>query len=264
MPSKHFERCDSMIKSTIFLLNTTSVLSVIYFIMIAFYSGIKTSFLWFWPFLAVCAAAASFLLRYAQPRRTAAPWRIVSPALMALVWLAFLVLFFTECRILRSATDAPEENAEYMIILGAQVRGDKPSLSLQARIDTAAEYLLAHPAMTAICSGGQGKGENKSEAAAIRDGLLAAGVSSDRIFLEEASTSTAQNLRFCQKLLPSSDTPVVIVTNDFHCHRAGLIAEKCGYENASTLAAGQFLLTTPHYFLREFFALLKDFIVGNL
>lgn len=253
-----------MTKSTVFLLNTTSILSILYFIMIALYSGIKTSFLWFWPFLAICCAAVSLLLRYAGRHRTAAPWHVLHPAILVCVWLAFLVLFFTECMILHSASKTPEADAEYMIVLGAQVRGDKPSLSLQARIDTAAEYMLAHPKVTAICSGGQGKGENKSEAAAIRDGLLAAGISADRILLEDASTSTVENLRFCRKLLPAADTPVVIVTNDFHCHRAGRIAEKCGYENASTLAAGQFLLTTPHYFLREFFALFKDFIVGNL
>lgn len=253
-----------MTKSTIFLLNTTSILSILYFIMIAVYSGAKTSFLWFWPFLAACSAAASFLLRYAGRHRSTAPWNILHPAVIACVWLAFLVLFFTECRILRSASEAPEADAEYLIVLGAQVRGDKPSLSLQARIDTAAEYLLSHPKVTAICSGGQGKGENISEAASIRDGLLSAGVSADRILLEEASTSTVENLRFSQRFLPSAGAPVVIVTNDFHCYRAGRIAEKCGYENVSTLAAGQFLLTTPHYFLREFFALFKDFIVGNL
>lgn len=253
-----------MIKSTLTLLNSASVLSLIYFILIAFYSGIKTSFLWFWPALAVCCGAASFLLRYANLHRVTQPWRILLPTLLIGIWAAFLTLFATECAILHTATKEPEENVEYMIVLGAQVRGDKPSLSLQARIDTAAEYLSNHPQVNVICSGGKGKGENKSEAAAIRDGLILLGIDPARIQMEDASTNTVENLRFCKELLPTPCPRVLIVTNDFHCKRAGLIAKKCGYMDSSTLSAGQFLLTTPHYFLREFFALFKDFLIGNL
>ncbi len=253
-----------MIKSTLTLLNSASVLSLIYFILIALYSGIRTSFLWFWPVLAVCCGVASFLLRYTNLHRTAMPWRILTPTLLIGIWTVFLILFITECAILYTATKEPEENVEYMIVLGAQVRGDKPSLSLQARIDTAAEYLAAHPQVKVICSGGKGRGENKSEAAAIRDGLLLLGIDPARIQMEDTSTNTVENLRFCRELLPTPCPPVLIVTNDFHCKRAGLIAKKCGYMDSSTLSAGQFLLTTPHYFLREFFALLKDFLIGNL
>lgn len=253
-----------MTKSTIYLLDITSIVSVVYFAMIAFFSGIRTSFLWFWPFLAVCCAGASFFLRFAQGHRSDMPWRVLSPVTVAVIWTAFLILFLTESYILNAASAAPGGEAQYMIVLGAQVRGDVPSLTLQARIDAAAEYLRAHPSVMVICSGGQGSGENKSEAAAIRDGLLDAGIEENRILLEEASTNTVENLRFCKELLPSADTPTIIVTNDFHCRRAGLIAKKCGYTNILSLPAGQFLLTTPHYFLREFFALFKDFLVGNL
>ncbi len=226
-----------MIKSTLTLLNSASVLSLIYFILIALYSGIRTSFLWFWPVLAVCCGVASFLLRYTNLHRTAMPWRILTPTLLIGIWTVFLILFITECAILYTATKEPEENVEYMIVLGAQVRGDKPSLSLQARIDTAAEYLAAHPQVKVICSGGKGRGENKSEAAAIRDGLLLLGIDPARIQMEDTSTNTVENLRFCRELLPTPCPPVLIVTNDFHCKRAGLIAK-----NAATWTVPPFLL----------------------
>ena len=246
------------------MLHFIGIISVVYSIIIAAYSGIRTSFLWFWPFLGICCFAYAQFLRLAALHAQEKNRRFLPPLLTALFWFAFLCLFLTECFLLHASEKEPAQDASHLIILGAQVRGDTPSLSLQARIDTAAEFLLAHPEVTAICSGGQGTGENKSEAAAIRDGLLSAGISADRILLEEASTNTVENLRFCQPLLPSPDTPAMIVTNDFHCLRAGLIAKKCGYANSSTLAARQFLLTTPHYFVREFFALLKDFLAGNL
>lgn len=253
-----------MTKATIYLLNLTGIISMIYFAMILVYSGIKTSFLWFWPFLAACCAAVSFFLRFSQGHATQALWRILSQTATVCVWLAFLSLLLVEGFILNAASATPSADARYMIILGAQVRGDTPSLTLKARIDTAAAYLKTHPDVIVICSGGQGSGENISEAAAIQRGLLSAGIGEERIRLEDASTSTVENLRFCKKLLPSPDTKTIIVTNDFHCCRAGLIAKKCGYTNSSTLPAKKFLLTTPHYFVREFFAVLKDFIAGNL
>ncbi|MDE7325644.1 MAG: YdcF family protein [Lachnospiraceae bacterium] len=252
-----------MTKSTIYLLNTAGVLSLIYFILIAVYSGIRTSFLWFWPFFSVCCAAASFLLFLGMGKKSTF-WRFLTPAITACVWLSFLLLFSVEYAIMRSAAKEPKEESEYMIVLGAQVRGDKPSLTLQARIDSAAEYLTAHPQIKVICSGGQGKGENLPEALAIKNGLVAKGISPSRILIEDRSTNTVENLRFCLDLLPDPSSPTIIVTNDFHCMRAGLIAKKCGYANSFTLPAGQFLLTTPHYFIREFFALFKDFLFGNL
>ena len=154
-----------------------------------------------------------------------------------------MLLLATECSILHSAAKEPEKEAEYMIVLGAQVRGDTPSLTLKSRIDAAAKYLMTHPELKVICSGG---------------------IDPSRILLEDQSTNTVENLRFCLSLLPDASTKTIIVTNDFHCMRAGLIAKKCGYANSSTLSAGQFLLTTPHYFIREFFALVKDFLSGNL
>ncbi len=253
-----------MIKSTVYMLYFISTISFIYSIIIAAYSGIQTSFLWFWPFLGICCFGYARLLNRAAVQAQEKSGRFPALLLTALFWFAFLFLFLTECLLLHTAKKEPSPNVSHIIILGAQVRGDTPSLSLQARIDTAAEFMLAHPQVTAICSGGQGPGENKTEAAAIRDGLIAAGIASDRILLEEASTSTVENLRFSQPLLPSPSSSTVIVTNDFHCLRAGLIAGKCGYTDCSTLAAKQFLLTTPHYYIREFFALLKDFFAGNL
>ncbi|MBQ9119879.1 MAG: YdcF family protein [Lachnospiraceae bacterium] len=252
-----------MLRTTIYFLRTAGVLSIIYFLIITVYSGIRTSFLWIWPFVAICSFSFSALLDYAA-KQANKNWTLAYRGLLTLFWLGFCLLFFILCKLVRTANTPPSQDAEYVIILGAQVRGSTPSLSLQARIDTAAEYLNAHPDCTAICSGGQGEGENLSEAAVIRQGLLAHGIAEERILMEADSTTTVENLLFCSKLLPATDTPVILVTNNFHCYRAGLLAKKLGYETVSTLGANRFLATTPHYYFREFFALVKEFIVGNI
>lgn len=54
--------------------------------------------------------------------------------------------------------EAPND-ADYMILLGAKVKGTEPSYSLQYRIDKAAEYLKTHEQTIVIVSGGKRKKE---------------------------------------------------------------------------------------------------------
>ncbi len=67
---------------------------------------------------------------------------------------------------------APAEST--VIVLGCQVRGTEPSLTLQRRVDAAADYLRAHPQARCVASGGQSDDEEISEAECIRAALIAA------------------------------------------------------------------------------------------
>lgn len=80
---------------------------------------------------------------------------------------------FLHMKIQESIHQQIPENADYLIILGARVKGSIPSLSLQYRIDKAAEYLTANKHTLAIVSGGKGPGEDISEAKAMQQGLIA-------------------------------------------------------------------------------------------
>ena len=253
-----------MTRITTILLYIISAGAIQYFLLIACYSGFKTSFLWFWPLLSACCIVYSITLTSCSRNHTSELSHRFSFALVIVFWMILMLFCSVEFRICRAAAQKPSADTEYLIVLGAQVRGDIPSLSLQARIDAAADYLSAHPSVKVLCSGGQGRGENKTEAAAIRDGLVARGINPNRMILEEESTSTRENLLNCLSLLPSVDCPVAIITNEFHCYRAGLIARRTGYTNSSTLSANQFLLTTPHYFVREFFALTKEQLTHHI
>ena len=54
--------------------------------------------------------------------------------------------------------------SDFVIVLGAGVRGTEPSRVLRQRINTAYDVLMVHPDLKAILSGGKGEGENISEA----------------------------------------------------------------------------------------------------
>ena len=66
---------------------------------------------------------------------------------------------------------------EVIIVLGCKIKGDRPSLSLIKRIDTAYAFLKDNPKTAAILSGGQGADENLSEALCMRDRLAEKGLS---------------------------------------------------------------------------------------
>ena len=72
-------------------------------------------------------------------------------------------------------TDRDPERS-YLIVLGAAVHGDRPSLSLYHRLTSALEYLEQYPNSKAVLSGGQGNGENISEALCMHDWLVSSGI----------------------------------------------------------------------------------------
>ena len=165
-------------------------------------------------------------------------WSIVLSALMA--------------RQALSKPDAPTT----VIILGCKVNGEVPSLALMRRIDAAADYLLEHPDVMVIASGGQGPGEWISEAEAIRRRLESRGVDPERILLEDQSTSTYENLSFSKALLEEYDlgNDIIIVSEDYHLFRATRFANRLEL-NAQTLPAHGRLYLLPTFWVREWFAL---------
>ncbi|MBR3570049.1 MAG: YdcF family protein [Oscillibacter sp.] len=148
-----------------------------------------------------------------------------------------------------------------LIVLGAGVNGETPSLSLQTRIDAAAAYLSGRPGVPVVLSGGQGPGENIAEAQAMENALRAR--FPDKAFLlEDKSTSTAENFRYSKAILSAEgidpeSASIMIVTNDFHMARACLIAQRQGIHTLTLAAPLPYGWLTVNYYIREAFALVK-------
>lgn len=152
---------------------------------------------------------------------------------------------------------AGENSAKWIIVLGAQVRGRKITDSLKRRLDAAYEYLSEHPEVKVVVSGGQGKGEDISEAAAMAEYLERAGIEKKRIVQEDASTNTLENLKYSRTLVEDCKSPVGIVSNNFHVYRGCMYAKRAGFENAFPIAAGCHPVLFLNYFVRECLAVWK-------
>ena len=210
----------------------------------------------------VCLLGAALERWAAESRRG----KLCRRAFLALLCAGAVAFSCVEGLLLsRGGADNDALPAEAAIVLGAGVNGETPSLILQSRIERAADYLTKHPDTVAILSGGQGDGERISEAECMRRRLTARDVGEDRLLLEDRSTSTAENFAFSKVLLQEHgidpDTAVIaVVTSDFHCFRAHLIAQRAGLTVIDVPAEVDWLLLNANYYIREFFALGKTLI----
>ena len=115
-------------------------------------------------------------------------------ALSLLLALCAVWFLGTEVYLISGARTDDTTPCQYIVVLGAQVRGTQPSRAMRDRTDAAAAYLSAHPDVICIVSGGQGPGEKITEAACMRRLLLDAGIPEGRIWLEPKASDTAENL----------------------------------------------------------------------
>ncbi|MGI6071102.1 MAG: YdcF family protein [Blautia sp.] len=157
----------------------------------------------------------------------------------------------------------PKER-EYLIVLGAHVRGTELTKALYERVHKAWEYMDTHPSVIAVLSGGRGEGEEMSEARAMEAYLLNKGIAQERLLLEERSTNTAENIAFSLDMIGDCHRPVAVVTNHFHIPRSCAIARKAGCTDVTGIAAPYRSVRLLWYIPREILAYVKDKIYGNL
>ena len=169
--------------------------------------------------------------------------------------IGLLVVGITECIIIEASFGDPAAHCDYMVVLGAGVHGDQPSLSLRNRIDAACDYLTTHPDVTAVLSGGQGEGENLSEAQCMFDHLSAMGIDEDRLWMEDRATSTWENLQFSLNLIEEATgqrpEKLGVLSSEYHLFRASLFADACGVDFLGIPAKTTKISLRINYFMRE-------------
>lgn len=173
--------------------------------------------------------------------------------------IAALVLIESGCMI-RAACRKPNESAT-VIVLGCRVYGERASLSMVERLEAAYEYLYAHEGSICILSGGQGEGENISEAECMYRWLVKKGVEPERLIKEEDSVSTRENLAFSKKLIEENglNPEIAIATSEYHQYRAGRIAKTLDMKYGAICGHTAFWLF-PTYYVRELYGILYEWI----
>ncbi|WP_461206984.1 YdcF family protein [Clostridium sp. DL1XJH146] len=186
--------------------------------------------------------------------------KILFTTVVTIVLASFLIF---EGIIIHEGRQKEMSESDYVIVLGAGLRGNIILASLQYRLEKCVEYVEEYPNTTIIVSGGQGPDELVSEAAAMKEFLVNNGVDEEKIIMEDKSTSTMENLQFSKEKIiedgGSTDSTISLITNGFHMYRAKFLAKRVGLE-VSSMPAKSYLPAVPNFYVREYFAFVKSFI----
>ena len=205
---------------------------------------------------------AAVLLALRILKKKDAP-RVWSRILIGLTAASMAVIFGAMGYIAVQGRDSSMQEADvpdFIVVLGAQVQGDGPSLTLKKRLDRTLEFLQANPDKTVIVSGGQGADEVHTEASVMAQYLLARGAQPAQVIEEDQASNTRENLLFSAALAEARgiDTSrVLIVTSDFHMCRAKYIARTLGMEPYGLTSSTWPWILKLNYTLREVFAFCK-------
>ena len=179
--------------------------------------------------------------------------------------LALLLFLAAETPILYTALTAGKSDAPYVIVLGAAVYGETPSISVRHRCDRASEHLASHPDAAVVVSGGRGEGENISEAEAMRRYLADKGVAQSRILMEDRSTSTWENLTFSKQIIEESGgdpSRVAVVSSAYHLYRARRMAAALGMAADGLASSDGYPVYMAGMYIREALAVWKLWVWG--
>lgn len=183
------------------------------------------------------------------------PGRIAVCAAGAAV-IGFVGFCGYNCVMMADYSDKPLEQIRCVMILGCQVRGREPGRDMLSRMSTALPLLEDNPECPVIVTGGQGAGEDISEAECMKQWLISRGIAEDRIYTEDRSHSTATNFVNSAPILEKlgiSDG-IAVVTNDFHQYRSEIYARRLGL-SVGHYSAATGLRVLPNYIIRELAAL---------
>ncbi len=185
-------------------------------------------------------------------------WMLWTIGILAVLITAFVCALF-----LHGKTDTVTYKENAVIVLGASIKGDKPTKSLQNRLDRAVSYHKQNPDAMIIVSGGKGSQETVTEAYAMEQYLIGQGVPASCILKEDAATSTKENFSYTKALIDEhfgKDCAIAFITTDYHIYRASRYAARAGFSNVTHAHSD-----TPWYMivpsgLRECLAVCKMWI----
>jgi uncharacterized SAM-binding protein YcdF (DUF218 family) len=219
----------------------------------------------------VCLLLIAIILFYTLMPMVGVKWpilaKVTTRVFTVILVIGLLVVGITEAVIIKASFGSPKEQVEYMVVLGAKVRHDGPSVSLWDRIYGAYNYMDAHPEVIAIVSGGQGPDEPMTEAASMYQELVKLGIDPSRIWLEDRATSTWENLNFSLDLIEEKTgqrpTKLGVVSSEYHLFRASLFAKACNVDFVGIPAHTSRPSQMINHFMREVAGVWHYILLGG-
>lgn len=216
--------------------------------------------------LLLCALAAVLAFYGLMARWGTRAARVLSVLGAILLGAGFALFMMAEIPVWLYGHSDEDTDAPYLIVMGAAVHGTAPSLSMLERTQAAYGWLIDHPEGVAVVSGGQGNGENISEARAMFDLLTAWGIPRERVLMESLSTSSYENILFSLRVIEDHGGDplgrVALCSSEYHLHRLCVIARALGCEPVRVAATTEHPALRVNYAVREAFGLWRIWVLG--
>lgn len=263
-----------------------AIASAIYGILLSVQTSMLASQNWIWLAAAACFFAFAAIL-YIYKRHSGFLPLVVG--MYTILTAAALVFVITEVIIINGARCEDTANLDYIIVLGAGIKSEtEPGETLRLRLDKAIEYMENNERTMAVLSGGRGSDEPCEEANTMAYYMIKRGIAPSRLYLELQSRDTSENIAYSvaliedqrERKLKANPKPtkapgpalkaetrpstIGILTNDFHLYRALQTAKREGLEGCCGIAARTPAFLTVHLYVREFFAVIKDKLYGDI
>lgn len=238
-----------------FLYALLAIISLLYSVAVYMVGSGTFSFV-IWIF-----AALFFEFLYIMDKKNIWPKvpKILRYAFRTIVTIGHTIFVICQGCILTQFFANGDSGADYIIVLGAQMRDWGPSVVYKARLDSAKEYLNNNPDTKVIVTGGQGINESISEGEGGKIYLVEQGIREDRILVENKSLDTDENISNALMLIDTNDDMKIgIVTNNFHVFRGVMIAKRYTDAKISGIAAYTEYRYLPNNMVRETFGILKN------
>jgi len=198
--------------------------------------------------------------------RLGAWYRNSKRVILTLLFILFISFLFIEGVIIYNGLNKDKVKTDYLIVLGAGLRGETPSLALMNRMKSALVYANKYPDVLLVLSGGQGIEETISEGEAMKRYFIANGIEEDRLILEDKAKNTYENFKNSYELLNNlgvkMPVKIMIETNNFHMFRSKFLAKRVGFIAYGEPSAIPYYLI-PNLYIREYFAVIKSFLLDR-
>ncbi len=180
----------------------------------------------------------------------------------ALFSVSSAIVDVTEERILTPEDASLLEDVDCILVLGAGVNSNGvPSQYLQDRLDISFELYFDGVSDRLLMSGDHGTVEY-DEVNTMKSLAVEAGIDADVVFCDHAGFSTYESIYRARDIFKADK--IVIVTQEYHLHRALYIAEKLGVEAYGVSATLHSYGSQPSQDVRETAARFKDFFYALL
>lgn len=142
------------------------------------------------------------------------------------IFVLLIVYIFTGAAIYNYGKTDEKQSADVIIVLGAAASDDGVSPVYQERINHAIWLYENNYADYIITTGGIAEGNIKSDAEIAKDYILKRGVSGSRVFTENKSSITEENLKYAKEIMIKENFgSCIIVSDPLHMKRSMLMAK---------------------------------------